>query len=213
MLAQGHFLFASMCSSRSFLSSRVGCLEWNYTLQQHLEDLRLNSQRWNRFSALSVHVSGSASSWPSPGKVDGSTATGSHDKGSSEEGRTRRRLDTFSNLDDENARRAVLSLANNAMQACPLGSKRHLQQPICLQPMCPSGFTAKQVTHLLDSCLAREPNAKSLWQHTEMMVFRTQLRALFVTQVPPLLFVNPSHQKTQKSEDVLNRSGRLWVQN
>ena len=34
--------------------------------------------------------------------------------------------------------------SNNAMQAC---------QPICLQPICLSGFTAKQVPHLLDSCL------------------------------------------------------------
>ena len=36
-------------------------------------------------------------------------------------------------------------LANKVMQECPLGSKRHLRQPICLLPMCPSGFTAKQV--------------------------------------------------------------------
>ena len=34
---------------------------------------------------------------------------------------------------------------------CPPGSERHLQQPTCPQPICPSGFIAKQVPHLLDS--------------------------------------------------------------
>ena len=43
------------------------------------------------------------------GQVDGCTAAGSHDPGSSEEGRnTRRRLDKFSCPDDENARSPVL---------------------------------------------------------------------------------------------------------
>ena len=48
-------------------------------------------------------------SWPSLEQVDGSTATGFHGPGSSDDSRnTRRRLDTFSNPDDENARSAVL---------------------------------------------------------------------------------------------------------
>ena len=68
--------------------------------------------------------------------------------------------------------------ANDAMPACPLGSKRYLQQPTCLQPICPSGFTAKQAPHLLDLYSAREPNVKNLWQHTETMVSHIQLIAL-----------------------------------
>ena len=60
-------------------------------------------------AASASSISGSARSWPSPGRVDGSTAIGSHGPGSSDDNRnTRRRLDTFSNQDDENARRAVL---------------------------------------------------------------------------------------------------------
>ena len=49
-------------------------------------------------SAVSaLGVSGSARSWPSPGQGDGSTATGSHGPGSSDDNRnTRRRLDAFS---------------------------------------------------------------------------------------------------------------------
>ena len=41
------------------------------------------------------------------------------------------------------------SLANNAIQACPLGPKKHLQQPENLQPICPSGFIVKQVPYPL----------------------------------------------------------------
>ena len=60
----------------------------------------------NAVSASSV--SGSARSWPLPGQVDGSTAVGSHDPGSSEEGRnTRRRLEKDTGPDDENARSTV----------------------------------------------------------------------------------------------------------
>ena len=31
------------------------------------------------------------------------------------------------------------SLANTATEACPLGPKRHLQQPVYMQPICPPG--------------------------------------------------------------------------
>ena len=59
--------------------------------------------------ASASNVSGSARSWPSLEQIDGCTAAGSHGSGSSDDNRnTRRRLDTFSNPDDENARSAVL---------------------------------------------------------------------------------------------------------
>ena len=56
-------------------------------------------------------VSGSPiGSWPLPGQLDGSTGTGSRDRGSLDENRkTRRKLDTDTCPDDENARSAVLS--------------------------------------------------------------------------------------------------------
>ena len=54
-------------------------------------------------------VSGSAGSWPLPGRTDGSTATGSRDPSASDENRnTRRRLGRDSDPDDEHARSAVL---------------------------------------------------------------------------------------------------------
>ena len=80
-------------------------------------------QRWNTMSTPFIarmckigasagsasSVSGSARSWPSPGQVDGSTATGSHGPASSDDNRnTRRKLDTFSNTDEENARSSLL---------------------------------------------------------------------------------------------------------
>ena len=54
--------------------------------------------------ASASNVSGSARSSPSLERVDGSTAAGFRGPGSSDDNRnTRRRLDTFSNPDDENA--------------------------------------------------------------------------------------------------------------
>ena len=55
-------------------------------------------------------------------------------------------------------------LVNNAVLACLLGLINCLQQPTCSQPMCPSGFTAKQGPHLPDLNLAREPIVKDVWQ-------------------------------------------------
>ena len=51
--------------------------------------------------------------------------------------------------------------ANNAMQMCPPGSEKNTGGT------CQSGFIAKQVPHLLDSYLAREPRANNLWQHSD----------------------------------------------
>ena len=107
--------------SRRFLLLRSGCPGWIRTSQKHLEILRLDLRRWN---ALSTHMckletgaaagsSGpnSARSWNMPGHSDGSTATGSlgsHGPVLSDDNRnTRRRLDTFSILEDEHARSAV----------------------------------------------------------------------------------------------------------
>ena len=126
------------------------------------------------------------------------SAAGSHDPGSSEEGRnTRRRLDTFSNPDDENARSAVRR--RFPCEQCHAGESAWV-----------SGFLAKQVPHLLDSYLAREPSANNLLHHTGMKASHTLLTVLSITPVPQFWFVIPNHQKTEKSEDVLHFSGRFW---
>ena len=64
------------------------------------------------------------------------------------------------------------------MLACLLGLKRSLQQPTRPQPICLSGFTAKQVLHQLDSYSAREPNANNLWQHKGATVSHIQFSDL-----------------------------------
>ena len=59
----------SMCSSHRFLFSRVGCLEWNHMSQLLFEDLRLDSQSWNRTSALSAHACARSKQVQSPPQV------------------------------------------------------------------------------------------------------------------------------------------------
>ena len=79
------------------------------TLSKSLIASQLVLSPWTQVLPLPQCISGSARSWPSPGPVGGSTATGSHGPGSTDDNRnTRCRLDTFSNPDDENARSAVL---------------------------------------------------------------------------------------------------------
>ena len=88
--------------------------------------------------------------------------------------------------------------ANNAMQVCLLGlMKSYLQQPTCPQPICPSEFTAKQEPLPVDTYVAREVDVKNFWQHTETT----------------FSFDNPSHMRTEKSDDDLHRSGRPWFKN
>ena len=81
-------------------------------------------------AASASSVSSSARSWPSPGQVDGSTAAGSHDPGSSENRRnTRRRLDTISSPDAENARSAVL--LRFRCDQCHAGVSAWLKEDTC----------------------------------------------------------------------------------
>ena len=164
-----------MCSSRIFQSSRIGCLEWNHSLQQHVDDLRPDSQRRNRHSAVSVHACARSKHVQFPRQVsparqdlgphlDRSTAPQPQDpmtQGCLKRAGAQNADSKLSHIRTMNMIKVPFS--HNVMQ-CPLGLKRHLQQPICLQPICPSGFTAKQVRHMFASCLARDPNAESLWK-------------------------------------------------
>ena len=107
--------------SRRFFLLRTGCPEWIRISQKHLEIWRLEQN----FNALATRMykfetgaasgssgPGSARSWNLLGHSDGSTATGSlgsHGLGSSDDNRiARHALDTFSSLEDEHARSAVL---------------------------------------------------------------------------------------------------------
>ena len=78
------------------------------TLEQNVNTLTENV---NSLTTRICHIesSRSARSWNSLGHSDGSTATGSHGPGLSDDNRnTRRRLDTPTSPDDEQARSAVL---------------------------------------------------------------------------------------------------------
>ena len=92
--------------------------------------------------------------------------------------------------------------ADSAMQACPLGSKRYLQQPTCLQPRCPSGFTAKE----------HESPMSRICGNIQRRYLPHTVDCPSVTPVPPSWFDNPSHMKTEKSENAVNRSGKFWLQ-
>ena len=168
----------SVCSSLRFLVFRVGCLEWNHTSQLHLEDLRLDSQRWNRISALSAHACARSKQVQFPPQVSparqdlgphldrltGSTAAGSHEiqghlkkTGTQDADSIPSQVQMIKMLD---VPFYCGLLANNAMLACPLGSKKTL---VALAPAdMQSGFIAKQVPHLLDSYPRRKQHVFEL---------------------------------------------------
>ena len=96
-------------------------------------------------AASASSISGSARSWPSPGPVDGSAATGSHGPGSSDDNRnTRRRLDTFSNPGFR---------VNNSMLACLHGSMSSLQRLTYQHTICSSGFIVKKRFLFRSACI------------------------------------------------------------
>ena len=78
-------------------------------MEQNFSTFTARMCKFETYAASASNVSGSARSWPLVGQVDGSTAAGSHGPGSSDDNRnTRRRLDTFSSPEDEQARSAIL---------------------------------------------------------------------------------------------------------
>ena len=78
-------------------------------MEQNFSTLTARLRKVETYAASASNVSGSARSWPTLEEVDCSTATGSHGPGSSGDNRsTRRRLDTSTSPDDEQARSAVL---------------------------------------------------------------------------------------------------------
>ena len=110
MLVQGFSRFES--STLSLTQSVASIANQIMNIDQSVDGLaaRVEALETNATSVSSG--SGSARSWNILGHSDGTTATGSlgsHGPGSSDDNRnTRRRLDTFSSPEDEQARSAVL---------------------------------------------------------------------------------------------------------
>ena len=129
--------------------------------------------------------SGAARSWNLLGQADGSIAAGCLGPGPSDENRnTRRRLDTFSNPDDENARSAV-------MLQFPC-EQSHAGVSVWLWKFwattnVPSfnrfiRIHCKRVSQSATIAFEREPSEKTLWRDTRMMVFFMRLRVLLQYQ-------------------------------
>ena len=67
----------------------------------------------------------------------------------------------------------------------------------------PTEFIVKQVTCQADLCSKQEPNVRTLWPGTRMMVSLMQLIAHFAIPVPISLSASPNRLKIEKLEDVL----------
>ena len=126
-------------------------------------------------AASASNVSGSARSWPSVEQVDGSTASGSHGPGSSDDNRnTPRRLDTLSPAPKMNNHEVPFyfdSLANNTSKGLPSGSIPFGKNPICSLATNLSEFIAKQVPCQSGLFLEHEAIAKTLLLEKRLMVF------------------------------------------
>ena len=123
--------------SSSNMGSPNGSLPDLTNIEQMVSSLaaRVTALETNATSVSSG--SSSARSWKKLGRSDGSTAIGSlgsHGPGSSDDNRnTRRRLDTFLSLEDEQARSAVLLrfFCEQYHQGITMWINDHWENPIC----------------------------------------------------------------------------------
>ena len=102
---------------------------------------------------------------------------------------------------------------NNTTLECLLGSKsagqRPTHQPLTSLPE----HIAKQVPCQPDSYLKKEPNVRTLWPDTRMMVSLTRFMVHFAVPVPMPLSASPNHFRIEKLEDGLRLCGKRWPQN
>ena len=99
-------------------------------------------------------------------------------------------------------------LLNNAFPACTHGLKGHL-----IQPTNRKESTAKQELHQLDSCLKQEPNVNILWHDSRMMASHIRSTVSSFCNTASTILVRQSRsQNTERSVDVLHRSGKFWLQ-
>ena len=168
---------------------------------------------WEANATSVSNGSGPASSWNVLGHNDGSNATGSlgfHGPGSSDDNRnTRRRLDTFSNPEDEHARSAVLFQftceqyhAGVSVWFDFLGNIQRMFQQ-AYQNTLQNRFSFCQTR------IWNKRNVMTLWPGTRMMVSLTQLIVRFAVLIPVSLSANPSHLRNAKLEDGLHHFGGL----
>ena len=157
--------------------------------------------------------SGSARSWTLLGHSDGSTATGSlvsHGLGSSDDNRnTRRRLDTFSSSEDEQARSAILLLfpceqyrkgftkwINSLWEDSNMPA---FNKPVRIH--CKAGSVSVRLV------LKHKPDVKTLLLDIRMMVSPMELTVPSAAPVQLSLSANPDHLKTETSVNNLRPCG------
>ena len=105
------------------------------------------------------------------------------------------------------------SRVNSSMLLCLVGSINSSQRLTFPQPTGPSGFNVKQALNLPSLYLRREPNVKTSWFDSRMMVSHMRLMVPVATPVPLLWCANPCQKMTVKSGDVLHRTGKFWLLN
>ena len=96
---------------------------------------------------------------------------------------------------------------------CPFGSTISGQRPTHQIPTILSEFIAKQVACQPDSYSKQEPNVRTLWPGTGMMVSLMQLIAHFAVPVPISLSASPNHSRIEKLEDDLRLCVKFWSEN
>ena len=160
--------------------------------------------------------SDSARSWNMLGQSNGSTATGSlgsHAPGSSDDNRnTRRRLDTFTSPEDEQARSVVL--LRFPCEQYHIGITNWIdnlwENQTFQSVISPSEFIAKQVPCRPDSFSKQEPNVRTLWPDVKMMVSPVKLTDFSAAPEQLSRFAHPNQPKTGRSESNLRLCGECW---
>ena len=203
--------------SRRFPLSRIGCPVWNHVSLRHFEDLRLDSQKWNRISAPSLHACAmSKHMQPQPQMYPARQDPGPHSNKlmalQPQAPMAQGQLTTTGTQDVDlipsHAQRMNMHEVlfcfdlhvNNITLECPLGSKSSGQRPTHQLSTSLSEFIAKQVPYPLGLYLKQELSVKTLWHDTKMMVFPTKLTVHFAIPVPISLSASPSHLRIEKLE-------------
>ena len=175
--------FVPFETSLKLVLSRDGCPAWIHISRKHLGILRLDLQRWNRNSVLSLIArmckfeTCTASASNVFEQVDGSTAAGSHCPGSSDDSRnTRRRIDISQTL--MMSMREVPSysdsLVNNISKTLHIGSIPFGMNLVCWYVTKLLEFIAKGAPCQSDLCSKHEETFKTLLSIVRMMAFLLQ---------------------------------------
>ena len=204
------YSYRSSCRTRlgSKIASRRLLKQWLprrrrlQILNKLLGILWLASLLWNRNAASGSSSPDLARPWNMLGQINGSTATGSlgsHGPGSSDDSRnTRRRLDTFSSPEGEQARSVVLLRFPCEQYHTGITNWiNNLWENQTFQLLIkPSEFIAKQVPCQPDSYLKHEPSVRTLCPDIKMMV--SPMKLAVPSAVPKHLSrsANPNHLKT-----------------